>query len=476
MKSTFSAEVFGKAAAIVRIPLRHNRDMSPQPLSARHSLLLLALTGCCSALLTMGLASLSGYLNHYFLAPGLSFGLLIPLYFALYERASSAWRFLAFLLASIAAFEASMCAAFLIRILLPGNMNDPVTGPSLFVCGLVGGFIVLMAGSILFGRSQDNPAVLRVFAASLPAGVLGVAGWYVGRVILCLKTIPGSPVPPVNNFWQMNGPEFISLYIVWQTGTALLLGWLVTGVRAPSAPGSQPLTEAPLRPHASRTKIAIAGLFFCAVFGFLVWFVIYNVRVERFVARSEQESKSVAARRDQVFQQYIGETPPLDGLPPIQTLGAEQALILEDIAGFRPEHPNTVGSCSQFTSTVPQPPCFIYEVIYSLPNQPAPPPSSGGVLWFPARINVRVTQYPNAAWARHKGRGYAAVLDNPQSVTVSSATRTDHVMRTTSENGAGKQASYVWPSGSIVVSVGGSAASLTDDFLRQYLAKYPSSL
>jgi hypothetical protein len=40
---------------------------------------------------------------------------LIPLYFALYERAGSAWRLLAFLLTSIAASEASMCAAFLIR-------------------------------------------------------------------------------------------------------------------------------------------------------------------------------------------------------------------------------------------------------------------------------------------------------------------------------------------------------------------------
>ena len=91
-------------------------------------------------------------------------------------------------------------------------------------------------------------------------------------------------------------------------------------------------------------------------------------------------------------------------------------------------------------------------------------------------IRVRVTQYPNAAWARHKGRGYAGVLDDPQSATVTSGTRTDLVMRTTRVDGAGLQASYVWPSGSIVVQVDGRATSLPDDFLRQYLAKYPSSL
>lgn len=237
--------------------------MSPQPLSGRHSLPLLALAGFCSALLTIGITSFPGYLNQYFLAPGLSFGLLIPLYFALYERAGSAWRSLAFLLASIAAFEASMCAAFLIRLLLPRNLNDPVTGPSAFAGGLVGGFIVLMAASILFGRSQNNPEVLRVLSASLAAGVLGVAGWYAGHVlrfpfILQVKTIPGD---------SPNGPESISLYIVWQTGTALLLGWVVAAERAASAPGSLPCTVAPHRPRASRTKMGsgtptmVSGLF-----------------------------------------------------------------------------------------------------------------------------------------------------------------------------------------------------------------------
>jgi hypothetical protein len=49
-------------------------------------------------------------------------------------------------------------------------------------------------------------------------------------------------------------------------------------------------------------------------------------------------------------------------------------------------------------------------------------------------------------------------------------------MRNTSENGAGTHASYAWPSGSIVVHVDGSIVILTDDFLRQYHAKYPSSL
>lgn len=98
----------------------------------------------------MGLASSSSYLTRYFLAPGLSFGPFIPLYFMLYARVGSAWRFLAFLLASIAAFQASMCSAFILRLLLPANLNDPVTGPSLFAGGVVGGFTVLMAASILF--------------------------------------------------------------------------------------------------------------------------------------------------------------------------------------------------------------------------------------------------------------------------------------------------------------------------------------
>jgi hypothetical protein len=74
------------------------------------------------------------------------------------------------------------------------------------------------------------------------------------------------------------------------------------------------------------------------------------------------------------------------------------------------------------------------------------------------------------------GRGYTSPLDNPESVTVTSARRTDHIMRTTWINGAGTQESYIWPSGGIVVRVDGSVASLTDDFLRRYLAKYPSSL
>jgi len=61
-------------------------------------------------------------------------------------------------------------------------------------------------------------------------------------------------------------------------------------------------------------------------------------------------------------------------------------------------------------------------------------------------------------------------------VTVTSATLTNRIMRTTWEIGVGTNASYVWPSGSIVVRVSGVNSSLTEDFLRWYLAKYPSSL
>lgn len=438
--------------------------MSLKPQPGRHSLQFLGLAGCCSALLTVGIAGFP-YLNQYFLGPGLSLGLLIPLYFARHAGAGFAWRFAAYLLASIAAFEAALCAAFLIRVVWPGNLNDPVTVPALFAGGVVGGFILLMAGTILFGWSEDKPGVLRVFAASLATGVLGVAGWYAGRMLRL-----GSSTPP-GDFWRMNTPEFISLHIVWQTGTALLLGWVVTGERALS-PGSLPLTAAPLRPRASMTKIAVGGLFFSAVFGFLGWFFVRDLQNKRYVERSDQEFKAAAARRDQVLKQYIAETPPVDGLPPIEKLGIGRALILEEIAGFRPEGSTSVDVCRQQApskGTAPQPPCVIYDAAYRLLNQPETPPL------YPVRIRVRVTQYPNAAWARHKGRGYTGVLDDPQSVTVTSGSRTDLVMRTTRVDGAGLEASYVWPSGSIVVQVDGRA-SLPGDFLRRYLAKYPSSL
>ena len=440
--------------------------MSSQQLWRRHSLPLLALAGICSALVTVGLASSSSYLTRYFLAPGLSFGLFIPLYFRLYARACSVWRFLAFLSASVAAFQASMCTAFVMRLLLPANLNDPVTVPSLFAGGVVGGFIVLMAASILFRRSERRPAVLRVLAASLAAGVLGVAGWNAGRVL-------GLPPTPVRDFWRLNGPGFFSLYGVWQTGTALLLGWLVIWEGAASTPDSPPFSVAPLHPPSSRTEITLAGLFFCAVLGFLGWFVVRNVQGEREEARRNQALKSVAESRDRVFKQYLAETPPVTGLPPIQKLDPDQALIVTDIGGFRPERTATVEACRQepaLNGEVPKPPCVTYNIVYTLQNQPVPPPT------YPPRISVRLTQYPNAAWARHLGHGYTSPLDNPESVAVTGATRIDHIMRATWINGTGTQASYIWPSGNIVVRVAGSTSSLTDDFLRCYLAKYPSSL
>jgi len=161
-----------------------------------------------------------------------------------------------------------------------------------------------------------------------------------------IKTIPGSWVPPVKDSFGLNWPESVSLYIVWQTGTALLVGWLVTGEREASAPDSLPLTAAPLRPRAPRTKIAFAGVFFCAVLGFLGWFVVRDEQVKRYLARSDQEFKTAAARRDKAFKQYIAEAPPVAGLPPIQALGAQHALILEDVAGFRAENPSA-RPCSQ---------------------------------------------------------------------------------------------------------------------------------
>ena len=229
----------------------------------------------------------------------------------------------------------------------------------------------------------------------------------------------------------------------------------------------------PLRRRASRTEITFAGLFFCAVFGFLGWFAVRNVRGEKEEASRDQAFRSAAERRDQVFKQYLAETPPVAGLPPIQKLDADHALILGDIGKFRSERTATVEACGQqpaLNGTVPEPPCVIYRIVYTLSNQPAPPPT------YPPRISVRLIQYPNPAWAQHLGRGYTSPIDNPEAVAVTSATRTDHIMRTKWVNGTGMQASYIWPSESIVVRIDGSTASLTDDFLRRYLAKYPSSL
>ena len=94
-------------------------------------------------------------------------------------------------------------------------------------------------------------------------------------------------------------------------------------------------------------------------------------------------------------------------------------------------------------------------------------------------VAVRVTQLPNAEWARYRVR-YPMnneAVTNPGSLTdvvkFGQTVVQDTAMRY--PNGGGSLC-FLWPSNNMAISICYETPEVNEEFIRQYLEKYPSSL
>jgi hypothetical protein len=412
----------------------------------KSSLPLLAIAGLVSTAFTLT-EFVRGDFGQY--SVGCAFGLALAIYFVLREGVRNPAKIVAFLAACTAAYAASMSSGFELVGIFPAN-GDMGSGrwdipmPAFFGAGCVGAFIVLAAGVFLFGPHDIGwNSIGRVLLWSLGGGVLGVLGGGADG----LRT-------------QGTFNKFLLLFLVWQPGAAALLGWLLNHERKLLTAPSQVIAVSAEPPpaRASRGVLAVAWIFFACVFAFLGFLALHTIQARR-----------MAAVQDAAYARFRAEAPSTADLPQLETLPVEQALIVSQIAGLYPWAPMT-------SPVAPQPPIQPRAISYSIGYTaiPDPPPISVRRI-----IAVEIEQLPNANWALYK------VKYPPSNVAVYSPKALSRVTKfgqTVVQNtvmrypNGGGTLSFLWPSGRFVVTVYFETPDVSEEFLRQYLGKYPSSL
>ncbi len=207
--------------------------------SGRKVFLSISLAGLLSALCTVFFTAIGPgvYLAGFFFGAGVTLPLI---------RSKILNQRPAFYLLTVVIFAqlSSVLAAFFVQshLTLPNaatwsmGHTETLSPISLFVGGLVGGFLVFGEALYLLHRGIGwGPAVTKAFMLALVAGALGVIGWALGPSLgtvitrLCyaahLSATAPSPYDPLSGYREP-AVEY-SLYLVWQTGVGVILGMLV---------------------------------------------------------------------------------------------------------------------------------------------------------------------------------------------------------------------------------------------------------
>jgi hypothetical protein len=339
-----------------------------------------------------------------------------------------------------------------------GIIYNPIFGSSsqsnnipliyMFVGGSIGASIVLFSGMVLFGPSR---VIGKTFGATLlcaiGGGIFGLLGGAIDRL-----------VGPANNNTEAG------VFVVWQTGVALLLGLLLERVREPASTK----LEQPQSREGERTGHTIsvsAGAFLAVVlaaFGFLVYRSV--------------DSYFFAEHQAAIVKKLIAEAPS-PAVGPLAPLAAEQIFVMHDISGLRPLWPMDNGPTTwKVSAPMPHVSSIGYglDVANSIPS-------------LQRRAYVEVMQLPNVDWARYQAK-YAATqvrvyCESCASRVVSVTKFGNRVIQISKQP---SDVSFLWSSDDLVVSVtkenamsvGGAVpqeiAAAEEDILRLYLEKYPS--
>ena len=410
--------------------------------SRRSSVILLALAGFISALFPI-VAPLNRYVGD--LSIGFCFGATLAIYFLVSERYRNAVKIALFILACTFAYIASWYIAMELFQLFPGegSMGSglEVPAPVFFGAGFVGSFLIFGAGLFVFGpQNLAWKSIGRVLLWSSFGGLLGAAG---GELDM--------------RFTRGTSREMWILFLTWQPSVAVLLGLLLNRERR--------LADA--RAPQSKTNsgvVAASWTFFTVIVCLLGLFVYRYVESSRIRARS-------MALRDAAYKKFLAEAPPTDKLPPVIPVAPEKALIVREIGGLYPWFPTATEGALYDLPRAPH--AVSYSIGYTTVKDPRPSES------IQRAVVIGVTQLPNAEWAYYRSKYPATnvAIDTPQSLTrvvrFEQAIVQDTHSRYPDGNGV---LCFEWPSGNFAVGVCYETKQVDEEFLHEYLEKYPSSL
>jgi hypothetical protein len=186
----------------------------------------------------------------------------------------------------------------------------------------------------------------------------------------------------------------------------------------------------------------------------------------------QEETQRLRAEEEQKWRaKRLRDVPSLKGLPAMQPMKIEQALILEPIDGLALGNHQGAPTWHSPTDASNFPPEIHYTVDYLAEEDNNPPAAV-----------VEVMQYPNQAWPLYfaKWSPNPGILkdENPDLALTRVRKFGDQIVmdrqfRSKDESGT---LWFFWPSGNKLVSVIYRTKEIKEEVLRQYLRKFPSSL
>ncbi len=378
------------------------------------------------------------------------FGVVLAAHVWLYRGIRSPFCLIGFIVTCVAAYLLALPAMGVFLSL----SRTPLWGfgSMAFLGGVVGGAIVC-AGVFFFLASPQKPEkfLLKALCISAACGFLGAFGWSVGERLQGVPSRLPSMLSPLSN--NLN---FYSVYIIWQTGAASLLGLLLSPqVKPASIPNAARPESVSPRTKMGRALVPVPAIaFFVLILVAGTWFGALEVRRDLVAHRLRRVEE--AAQR-----QLVAERPSSERLPSIVPLPVERVLLLQPIDG----HP-----CIRCFEAVPRPHYLAYLAGYAQSET-----SPDGA---PTFVSVEVRLYPNSPWAVYATKEFMWdwVARNPKVVKTVVKFGYKVIMNTLmrGSNGDG-QLYFYWASGSRFVRVTFQGAE-DDDFLKEYLAGYPSTL
>jgi len=195
----------------------------PETKNAVFPWLVLVILAGSSGVLSMTLPPTNPIIS--LLVIGAIFGSSTAAYFVLCEGLPSR-RAIFLVIASAAAYPFAYYASifFLQLLVLAGSSEVDLELTIVFVCGVTGGFLVLIAVSHAFQRLGSTIGALRTeMIGSLFSGIVGVVAWRLGPSVgkTFWSALPTSALPSGQTL------NFYSLYPIWQMAMALFIAAMV---------------------------------------------------------------------------------------------------------------------------------------------------------------------------------------------------------------------------------------------------------
>jgi hypothetical protein len=332
-----------------------------------------------------------------------------------------------------------------------------------FIAGFLGALIFNLSLLWLFSAQRALVVFGRAAAWAVTGAFLGLISAeladYVGGAVGAVVGVPGTDMG--TNYYLTS---LHSAYLIWQTGMAFLIPLML---HKSSAAESGQAVSVPRSP----TRLSISGkLFFSCILATVAAVSYFSIRDLYHTWKYQHETETL-----------LGETPSALNLPAVERRPLEQMLILHEIGGFAEAGAsrNIVAAYTVNIGPMARPQKraerVVYRIAYKNSESTSSPPGR-------AEMVVTVSELPNVDWVRYQlraGPAYDGQLLYPESTKISRFGAPVFVYPTKPGSTIPTRPldQYVyWSSGNKVVAVYYSGQPAAEEVIKQYLAKYPSSL